>query len=534
MKLDILLYYFYIYFNIYGGLMKTIVSIAQKTAFACFLSVAISLFLSCSSGGGGGNNDNSGDNKNPDVNVPTKGKSVDALLQDAVNALKKEQWDEAVAYYNAAFDADNNDPRAIIYSTLANIAKISTDPKVVSLIKDNCGFTAYPNKLNALLSDSWMKEYPEDEYGYKSTLPIISTPDWLKNGGQGTIYNDALLNGRVFSAENWSLSLIANVIDKNSNGFNKLLDDVIDGVFGLSYNAAVTRLQKLENRKEDRIKLDPYFIEKLDLQEYFDENDKIGWAEVNAVLSAMLVVKASLEWVASYDLNTDLNWLKHSWKNSDEFLNQFKKVDAKNLPFNNNFLKVRPGKMAIAKASYVKAIRGLQDSYTSIQTSDLYPKEVKNAYTTINGGFDKLVDAINKNDKFYIPEDPTKGAWPTSKTSNVIAVIDLGRFFTEGFFSLQKIFETDGGKPVFYACEYEYSCTNDYYYCTDELVAQAKLTKANNSTFIDNGSELCLKFNLSYINELSAELDIAGSDTELVNTGLRGEAAKVVFGKYYP
>ncbi|MDR2580484.1 MAG: hypothetical protein LBC85_05765 [Fibromonadaceae bacterium] len=453
---------------------------------ALALVAALFLFVGCSSDGGGGGN-------NSDVKVPTSGKTLEQLLGDAVESLKKGQWDEAIAYYNAAYDRDNNSAEAIIYSTLANLAKISTDPKVVALIKDNLGFTKYPNRLNALFSTDWMQETPNyiqrsyfdessrewvywynerdvqwydeiNRVGYwtrdykfvSSTpkyssvfLPAIKTPNWLK--GNGSAYNEALLSGNVFSVDNWALSLLANVIDKNSNGFNKLMDDIIDGVFGLSYNAAVERLGKLENRKEDRIRLNSYFIDEFGLGSIFDEHDLIGWAEVNAVLSVMLANKASLEWVAAYDLNTDLNWLKYAWKNdADDMLNQFKKVDARNLPFNNNFLKARTGRMQNAKDSYIKAIQGMQASYASIQNSDIYPKEVKEAFSTINDGFGKLIIAIQNDGKFYIPEDPTKGSWPTNG-NNAVAFIDLGILFTPGYFSLQNMFETDNGKPVFYS-----------------------------------------------------------------------------------
>ncbi|MDR0515632.1 MAG: hypothetical protein LBH25_01140 [Fibromonadaceae bacterium] len=488
----------------------------MKAFFAKALPVLLVFaFIGCSSGGGS----DSGNQSNSDVNVPKCGNNVDEILLCAVTELKRENWDEAIAYYNIAYNKDNNNPKAIIYSTLANLAKISTDPKVVALMKQHFGFTNYPNRLNALLSDKWMKEYEG------STLPAIKTPDWLK--GQGSIYNNALLSGNVMSADNWALSLFANVIDKNSNGFNPLLDDVIGGVFGLSYNVAVERLKKLENRKEERITLDPYFIDKLDLRDIFDAYDKIGWAEANVIVSAMLLVKASLEWVQSYDLSTDLNWLKYAWKDDpDDIVKHFKNVDANKLPFNNNFLKVRPGKMATAKADYVKAIRGFQDSYASIVNSDLYPREIKNAYTTINGGFNALIGAINNGGKFYIPDDPTKGTWPTAMRSDVEATINLGKFFEEGYFSLQNIFETNAGKPAFYL---ETEICEDYYWWCD--YTYTKLDKNNYASLISSGGRLSLGVKIATFSAVSGKQD---EGIEYFSIGLSRDAAKAVFEKYYP
>jgi len=526
-----------------------------KLAFlAVSILLATAFTFSCSSGG-----DDGGGDSNPNVDVDTKGKSVDDLLADGVASLKAEKWDEAVAFYDAAYEKDNNDTRSVIYSVLANLAKISTDPKVVSLIKENFGFTKYPNKLNALFSKDWFEKTPDyirywhcdegacgewygeyeiewygldrvgyydcnygwDDYEctlisstpqYDSTyLPAIKTPNWVK--GEGSIYNDALFSGSIFNSETWALSLLANLLDKNSSGLNGLLDDVIDGVFGASYNEAVKRLKKLESKKEERISLDPYFIEKLELGEVFDEYDKIGWAEVNAVVSAMLAIKASLEWIASYDLNMDLSWLKYAWKDDPaDVVNQFKKADASKLPFNNNFLNARSGKMEIAKADYIKAVEGLQASYTSIQSSELYPQAVKDAYATVNDGFGKLIAAIRDGGEFYIPEDPTKGTWPTEDRYDVTAYIDLGRFLTPGFFSLQEMFVTEGGKPVFYLNE-------------------EQLTKGNYSDLIDQGGYLQLAFKSSYINKVG---DMGEELPEFVEIGLHRDVAKAVFEKYYP
>jgi len=575
----------------------------MKTFFYSLLPIALLLaFIGCSdnnSGEGGGNNS--------DVKVPTSGKSVDKLLENAVEELKKENWDEAVAYYNAAYEKDSDNPKTIIYSVLANLAKISTDPKVVTLMKEHFGFTTYPNKLNALLSDKWMKEYPsyilygyydessrkyvyweearrgyvpKDGYYYYSysngkytytlvsdkpkyeyeKLPVIKTPSWVQ--GKGSMYDEALLSGNVMTADNWAISLLANALDKNSNGFNNFLDDVIDGVFGTSFNLAVERLKKLENKSKNSITLDPYFIKELDLEDIFDKDDQVGWAEVNAVLSAMLLVKSSLEWVQSYDLSIDLNWLKYSWKDDEnDIRSHFNDVDASKLPFNNNFFNVRPGKMKNAKADYVKAVQGFQKSYAAIVNSDIYPTEVKDYYRAINGGFDELIKAISNGGKFYIPKEITKNStWPTTKNGNVVATVDLGKFFEEGYFSLPNIFETDGKKPVFYLTydnddyDYGYDChweeveywddyleEWDYYYdlvCEDPPEPEPKkepvqLKKDNYAALISDGGYLSLAVKIAQFKAIADIDDLDYSEVEYIPIGLDGKNAKIVFEKYY-
>ena len=458
---------------------------------ALFFALFALVLAGCSSDDGGSTSDGN----------YTSNPEVVEVLGSCIGFLKAEKWDEAVQCYDNAYDKDNNDPSAIIYSTLANLAKISIDPKVVALIKDNFGFKKYPNKLNALFSDSWFEDYDDE------SLPSIETPNWIK--GEGSAYSTA------FGADAWALSLIANLIDKNTSGLNSLMDEVVDGVFGASYNKAAERIKKLESRQNARISLDPYFIEQLDLEDLFDEYDKIGWAEVNVVTSAMLLMKASLEWVQSYNLDNNLNPVKYTWKDDiDDILNHFKAMEANDLPFNNNFFKARSGKMANSKADFIKAIEGLQASYTSIQNSDLYSGKAKESYKTINSGFSEMLKAIKNGSKFYIPEDdPTEiNSWPTKDGNDVAATIDFGNFFTEGYLSLQNIFETEGGKPLFY-------------------MHGEKLTKANYEDFIDYGDNLELKLNISHIKGLigSDEID----EFKFLDIDLDGDAAKVLFEKYY-
>jgi len=252
-----------------------------------------------------------------------------------------------------------------------------------------------------------------------------------------------------------------------------------------------------------------------------------------------------------------LNWLKYAWKDdNDDIRNNFiANASVSKLPFKNNFLNSRSGKMEKAKADYIKAIQGFQSSYASIVSSAHYPSKVTDALRTINEGFGRLITAINNGGKFYIPEDPTKGTWPTSKRSDVEATIDLGKFFTEGYFSLPNIFETaSGGSPVFYLTygrngeDYLFgNCRWEEYYDEywdeywDEWVCdpilpeptkpEVRLSKSN-ASLISEGGRLALALKKA---PFSALLDEQVDDElEFLSTGLSGKDAKAVFDKYYP
>ncbi|MDR2732284.1 MAG: hypothetical protein LBB36_03600 [Fibromonadaceae bacterium] len=562
----------------------------MKKVLALF---TVLFFMACSTeGGGSGEGDGTigsivpGDTTGAaqNVDVPTEGKSIDDLLDDALAALKAKNWDEAIAYYDAAYVKEKT-PKTAIYSALANLAKISIDPKMEALMKEHFGFNKYPTEMNALLSNDWLEETPgyvqdwyydngewydwydetpyfwnydyyngvsskeycsgfsvpgyyisdwdydyDYETGYyteycyltlESTTPIydyvsmpgIKTPAWVK-GDKGTLYGNSLIGGTVFGMEAWAVSLVANLIDKNATGFNGFLDDAIAAAFGPSYNKAIERLTSL--KKEDKIYLDNNFIDGLNLEDIFDENDYIGWAEVNALASVMYAMKAQLEWVAAYDWSIDLNWFKYPWRIDEsaaaDDLEHFKKANASGMPFNNSFMKARPGKMAAAKADYLTAIKGIQDSYTEIQKNPLYPPAMKEAYNTLNGGFTKLIEAINGKKVFWIPEDATKGTWPTSNGARVVAGIDMGKYFEEGYFSLQNMFETSGGKPVFYVNGRKVSSVDD----------------------IAGNSRLQLNFKTKIMKDLIINDETKGwANSDIVPIGLHGDAAREVYKKYY-
>ena len=464
---------------------------------------------------------------------------VGELLASGNRALANENWDSAVIYFESAFASDNNSPEAIVYSTLAKIAQISVDPQVVNLFRNRFGFRDYPNRLNALLSDEWMTTYrdkwrvwdyfdenmqgwvrwhdrwsvdnyedidrvgywyqdcgydselgwrcnyvlvsetPLYEIGSEISLPGLGTPSWLV-GNNNSWYNETLIPAsRAHSFQTWVLLLFANLIDKNTNGFNAVLDETISAVFGQTFNEALNRIKRLENNKTATITLDRGFIESLYLEDIIDQYDRIGWAEINAITSAMIAVKASLEWVAAYDWNTNLSVFRHAWENDDNyFFGRIQAINKNDLPFNNNFLNARPGKMAVAKNSFIASIQGLKASYDVIsRNTDLYPSEFTNAFPTMNEGMELLISAIQSGQIFYVPEDPTRGRWPTSARNDVLFGVDMGLFFQEGYFSLKNVFETDAnGRPVFYAVHYD-----GYYRENKEIV---RLTLSNYLTEI--------------------------------------------------
>jgi tetratricopeptide (TPR) repeat protein len=286
---------------------------------------------------------------------------------------------------------------------------------------------------------------------YKVKLPGIASPDWFK----GTeMYERTLTvtSGRtVESAATMSLNIFTGLLDKNTNGLNDLLDGVLSAVFGSGFEEAATRIGTM--KYEDRVELDAKVYAEFGLDEILEgEKLYIGRAELDLLIAALRVVKASLEWLTAYDWNTDLSFLRTDWV-GDGVLTSLKALDAGKLPLNNNFLKDRGnGAIDRAKADYLKAIDAALAAYDQLGAQG--PQVVKDMVADLAGvkaGLIALKTAIETGVSFYVPQDDpiASGLW-NATADNAALGLDMKLFFTPGAFSLNKLIETAAGKPVFY------------------------------------------------------------------------------------
>jgi hypothetical protein len=94
------------------------------------------------------------------ITVTKTTKEYQTMLDDAVDLLLGGQYDEGIAKIAAAYESDKNDTTRMYYA-LAQLASISVDDNVKTLLTKNYGFTNYPAKLNSLFSSDWLKEYAD-------------------------------------------------------------------------------------------------------------------------------------------------------------------------------------------------------------------------------------------------------------------------------------------------------------------------------------------------------------------------------------
>lgn len=107
------------------------------------------------------------------VTIKASSKAYKNLLNDGIDLLLEQKYDEGVAKIKAAYDKEKNDETKLYYA-LAEIATISTDSSVSNIMKNNFGVQNYPSTLNALINGEWLKDYKESDYESVYTLSEAS------------------------------------------------------------------------------------------------------------------------------------------------------------------------------------------------------------------------------------------------------------------------------------------------------------------------------------------------------------------------
>jgi hypothetical protein len=438
---------------------------------------------------------------------------VSAVISEGHDSLADEDYDKAIKYYQTAYAENNTDPEAITYSVLAELAAISIDPKVKNLLQSRLGVENYPSTMGALFSTAWMTEYKDKNFS--EFLPGLTVPGWFENT---ELYKGSLTGGVFKSTTTFSLLLAANLLDKNTSGLNDLFNGILDSVFGGKFNDIALRIDKLSPTAE--ITLDAKVTAALGLDELLEGDGlKIGKPELDVLIAGIRIVKATFEWIASYDWNSDLNFLKFDWTDIDDFNPKLSNTSVDNLPFKNGFLNSQdPTKLNAAKADYLAALAAISGAYNAIGERTYIPPGARdeiNKNKWIKDGVDKLRTAIESGGMFWVSDEASGQTWNATE-ANAVFGINMGKLFTPNYVTLNTVVETTGDSPVFYGF-------------TNGSSSGTKITSAGQ---IDSYDTLGFKIKLDKIKELVPK----GFDgySEIVLPLLPGEIGKTLYTKYYP
>lgn len=107
------------------------------------------------------------------VTIKPSSKLYKNLLNEGIDLLFDQKYDEGVAKIKEAYNKEQNDETKLYYA-LAEIATISTDGSVSNIMKNNFGVKNYPSTLNALINGEWLKDYKIYVYEDVYTLHEVS------------------------------------------------------------------------------------------------------------------------------------------------------------------------------------------------------------------------------------------------------------------------------------------------------------------------------------------------------------------------
>ena len=308
-------------------------------------------------------------------------------------------------------------------------------------------------------------------YGYdeKELIPEFTVIDQNDPNYQATLYNS------LKTTETMAYLMLANFFKCNSEGFNKLIDNILN-VYGTRYENAKKLVSDL---KQENITVPADIISALGLDEMLGTNTvKIGKAEVDVCFAAMDIYKGLFQWFSSYDLSLDLDVVKDrmfqlynpndpyaSWGavptryaemfryGSDTiFAELYSLTNAKTFTVRSEIA------MVASKNTILNAVNKALASYEYITgDSKTYPSEVKEKIKDYAGPTYEMVAEIAK-----ALEDGTVFEVKNSDGKTQFA-IDLGKFFTAGY--LSNLVEKDSkGDIKFTANGYQYMDTTGYSY----------------------------------------------------------------------
>ncbi len=317
---------------------------------------------------------------------------------------------------------------------------------------DNGKYWAWISSDNVSGATAYAQDYDNSgskQYTYTQTILLPKFKGFAEDSWFTTEVNSSMTLG---------MFVVANILEANSNGLNAAIDDLYDALFNCDeYTDAINRIDSIKNP----VALPASVVQAFELEEMLGEGEtfKIGAPELKLIKSALNVFKGVFEYVQSYNLNTDLSFLKTDWLKfmtgdiGEWFGENFASYNADIDPIANNFLGARSDgatKMAQAKATFIGVIDDLIAAYNDIvKEGSIYPAAISGMLSEasiIKDAATKLKAAIQGGGKFGVPRS-VEGLteWPVPTTMNFypdyLFIIDLGKIFTPGYFGLANMFD---------------------------------------------------------------------------------------------
>ncbi len=290
-----------------------------------------------------------------------------------------------------------------------------------------------------------LTNWEDVEYKYKEYLETLEmgTPEWIKDSSMNT---------------SLPFLVVANILNGNTKGLNEALDELDSIIFGTEYEEACKKIDAIERpvRVPERVITDFGFDDVVGKASVY-----IGPTEMKLIEASFDVLKATIEYFQSYDLNmqTVLESMKFDWAEKEtwgtrytEYLDRTSTIDTAYDPLNNGFLGVRDAqKMEDAKNDFIAAVDLAIAAYDDIIANNnryLYPTvmmDTLDEYKALREAAVTLKEGIEKGSKFYIPDAiQANMTWPETGDR----WLDLGKLFNNENYALAKFIVMESGSNV--------------------------------------------------------------------------------------
>lgn len=352
-----------------------------------------------------------------------------ATLQQGKDQLSQRRYTEALATFEKA-----NSTEATFYKALLKLASLAVHPDTVKAAKNVVGLRDYPLTMEELFSTGWFagqfynknwvyEYYPEikvpgtnttvsgysvNYYQYiKQTMPAIDIPTEVLALG------DSSAPGQTM--DQYFAALVLNLLTKDPEGLNALMDNLDSGVFGAGWEEVLTMLAALPD--DATLTLDfqgsPSLPSWVPFATLPVQKVVIGKAELLAEAATLSLLRGTFQWLKAQDYSFPAQAVVQA---IDFKTGRFKAVPQGKNPLQGTFLTLRdPSSLTRAKASFATGLGFLLRAVELVQArTDAAPFDLKPSLLGLN---DSVLAQVSKvlgqaktivenGSSLYLPSDP--------------------------------------------------------------------------------------------------------------------------------
>lgn len=339
-------------------------------------------------------------------------------------------------------------------------------------IKDTATTPAtYPYKTLADYPSAtrYARQWNQLDLSRPALLPQVDMPAWalpMLDADAGET-NQQLKAYTIFPA------LLFNVISRNPQGLNDVVDQLLSGLFGARLDAVIAAVDALPDGVSVAIPNDL-------IAAYSYNNTlptgftrvSIGKAEMEAAVAQLKSLRMFLQLLASYDLNYPLSNFQFDWRSGSAVSNFF--ATAPKLLSTNVFGNRSDARRASAKASMLDYLSTLDKAaalslqrdwkayYKDVTGTDLSDADVAKVRQYVTNGraiAATLKSAIDNNTSLFMDTSAISNGgiittadyvWPTDATADTVYEVRPGALFATDILNPRKIMECSATGAVIY------------------------------------------------------------------------------------